>query len=288
MAIAKAYKTEYLRADLSKNQRLYKHKGLTGEGYITSRKSDDDEEYILFSEKEIKDFIWSLEEQLKDKLEKAKREEENAKVKQKKADEQYENAYRNAVDIYAEEVEGIKANCDKKIEKATKECEKAYNEADIYRKKNENLLRICKEKANAERGLQPKKTHTGYVVMVSRQKTYKWSVIYGSGKKKERVTHEADIWETVIQTPFKVDMDAKTVEEEILRTLFSVENDGKFLSKSIGIDIAVWQKYENLEDNNVNICFNRTLQANYKVGYWEIIIWHTLPLGLVPAEMRAS
>lgn len=36
-----------------------------------------------------------------------------------------------------------------------------------------------------------------------------------------------------------------------------------------------------------NTLFSRQLRANYRVGYWEYIIQHTKPLGIVPIEMRA-
>lgn len=41
----------------------------------------------------------------------------------------------------------------------------AQKDAAYQRHLNENLLRISRERANADRGLKPKKEHTGYVVM---------------------------------------------------------------------------------------------------------------------------
>ncbi len=289
----KDYSGKYFKLSTKEYKKVYKHKGITGESY-NEKKSEDAPEYLLLSESEFLALMGKVESFVTDKLQKAKRETDQALIKQKKADEQYDNAYRNAVDMYAEEVKGMNADCDKKVEEAEKGRDDALNEAEINRKKNENLLRIYKEKANAERGLTPKKKHTGYVVMVSRQKGYKWTETYGSGKKKERVTHEAPIWETVIQSPFKTDMDAKTVEEEILKNLFYVEKDGKaegkHLAKHIGIKFTMWQKYETIGDekNVYNICFRKSFQANYKAGYWEIVIWHTFPLDSVPKEMRAG
>ena len=39
---------------------------------------------------------------------------------------------------------------------------------------NENLLRIARERANADRKLKPKKEHSGYVVVVSSEKIYRY------------------------------------------------------------------------------------------------------------------
>ena len=41
---------------------------------------------------------------------------------------------------------------------------------------NENLLRIARERANADRKLKPKKEHTGYVVVSSTEKEYRYKI----------------------------------------------------------------------------------------------------------------
>ena len=45
---------------------------------------------------------------------------------------------------------------------------------------NANLLRISRERANADRGLRPKKVHTGYVVVMSSEK----EIRYKTGRNK--------------------------------------------------------------------------------------------------------
>ena len=36
-----------------------------------------------------------------------------------------------------------------------------------------------------------------------------------------------------------------------------------------------------------NILLQHRLKANYRAGYWELILQHTQPLDIVPADMRA-
>ena len=63
---------------------------------------------------------------------------------------------------------------------------------------NKNLLRIARERANADRKLRPKKTHTGYVVLTSSEKEYRYKIM-----RKE--TAVAGLWETALQSPYSVD-----------------------------------------------------------------------------------
>ena len=63
---------------------------------------------------------------------------------------------------------------------------------------NANLLRISRERANADRGLRPKKVHTGYVVVMSSEK----EIRYKTGRNKLLT---AKVWETVLQSPYSVD-----------------------------------------------------------------------------------
>lgn len=60
---------------------------------------------------------------------------------------------------------------------------------------NANLLRISRERANADRGLRPKKVHTGYVVVMSSEK----EIRYKTGRNKLLT---AKVWETVLQSPY--------------------------------------------------------------------------------------
>ena len=72
-------------------------------------------------------------------------------------------------------------DAEKKIAKNTAEWEKKLaaeqQESALQRGLNANLLRITKERANAERDLKPKKEHTGYVVLTSVEKESRYQHI---------------------------------------------------------------------------------------------------------------
>ena len=152
---------------------------------------------------------------------------------------------------------------------------------------NANLLRISRERANADRGLRPKKVHTGYVVVMSSEK----EIRYKTGRNKLLT---AKVWETVLQSPYSVDFTESQARQLIEEDLLARKNG---LLADVGITmICSGSSYENLiETENWkeikaahNALFSRQLRANYRAGYWEYIIQHTKPLGIVPAEMRAG
>ena len=152
---------------------------------------------------------------------------------------------------------------------------------------NANLLRISRERANADRGLRPNKIHTGYVVVMSSEK----EIRYKTGRNKLLT---AKVWETVLQSPYSVDFTESQARQLIEEDLLARKNG---LLADVGITmICSGSSYENLiETENWkeikaahNTLFSRQLRANYRVGYWEYIIQHTKPLGIVPADMRAG
>lgn len=152
---------------------------------------------------------------------------------------------------------------------------------------NANLLRISRERANADRGLRPKKVHTGYVVVTSSEK----EIRYRGGRNKLLT---AKVWETVLQSPYSVDFTESQARKLIEEDLLARKNG---LLADVGITmICSGSSYENLIETEDwkeikaahNTLFSRQLRANYRVGYWEYIIQHTKPLGIVPADMRAG
>ena len=90
---------------------------------------------------------------------------------------------------------------------ATERAESAHQRA-----LNANLLRIAKERANADRKLKPKKEHTGYVVATSEEREYR----YRDGKKWKK----AKLWETVLQSYYSVDFTEEVARTQIERDLF--------------------------------------------------------------------
>lgn len=219
--------------------------------------------------------------------------EEYDRIVQQKANAEKEAAV--AKSNAAAAIEQADRDAKRKIREAAEETQKekdricqalseAESKIEYWRGLNENLLRISKERANADRNLKPKKEHTGYIVVSSTEKEYRYKV-------DRRHWETVILWETVLQTPYPIDFAEEQAREE---TKELIENDS--LVARIGINMYYDGDYEGLLENSKwndpkleerNIMFKGRLRANYRAGYWEVIFSHTKPLGIVPADMRA-
>lgn len=169
----------------------------------------------------------------------------------------------------------------KELEELNEEIADLEGELEYQQNLNKNLLRINKEKSNAERKLRPKKEHTGYAVISSQEK----EIHYKSGK----MTKNAVAWETVLQSPYSIEFSEEEARNQIYGELLT--NEGGWKLGTIGIRSRHIANYEELIGKlgkgvyERNIAFSQRLRANYKAGYWEYIVMHTLPLEQVPKDM---
>lgn len=171
-------------------------------------------------------------------------------------------------------IQAAKETARKSIEATELELAEAQAEADFQKKLNANLIRICKERANADRKLKPKKEHTGYKIRNSQQKNY----VYRQGK----ASHKASVWETILQTPYVIDFDAQEAKNLIYSEIMDIVN-------KIGITAFKKDKYYQILDKDVqleeNIMFDIRLSRNFTFKYWEITFCHTFALGSIPKDM---
>ena len=182
-------------------------------------------------------------------------------------------------------------DAEKKIAKNTAEWEKKLaaeqQESALQRELNANLLRITKERANAERGLKPKKEHNGYVVLTSVEKESRYKDSYGHPRT-------ITLWETAMETPYTVDFEAEQVRS-LLQELFQEDEDERCPIQKIGITENYPGGYTAMVNDKkwsevyerYNVMLERWLRANYRSGYWELVFLHTKPLAVVPPDMRA-
>lgn len=213
---------------------------------------------------------------------------EKARAEQENRDTRYEadRAIQRAKGEAQRQVQQIDAEAQQRVSDMEGELAAARQEAEYQRGLNANLLRISKERANADRKLKPKKEHTGYVVASSEEREYR----YRDGKKWKKVK----LWETVLQSPYTVDFTEEQARVQIIRELFP-KGEHWPITK-IGITARYGGTYEGmLADNsvsddflqcNVLVAQQQRLRANFRVGYWELVLMHTRPLGIVPSEMR--
>ena len=185
-------------------------------------------------------------------------------------------------------IESTECDAAKDIEYLEKALAAEQKESALQRGLNANLLRIARERANADRKLKPKKEHTGYVVVSSMEKEHR----YKDGNGRWRAVM---LWETVLETPYAVDFCVEEVRH-LIQELFQDDEDGNWLIEKIGITENYPKGYANMiydkdwreEYRNYNVMLERRLKANYRTGFWEMIFLHTKPLAAVPLDMRAG
>lgn len=172
------------------------------------------------------------------------------------------------------------------LEEVGQQLTAARNDAAHQRELNENLLRICRERANSDRKLKPKKKHSGFLVVSSAEREYR----YKAGKDFRTVK----LWETVLQSPYLVDFTEEQARRLIMEGLLQEDEGDLCPMEKLGIAAAYQCKYEDLLQHpddakqvaNQNIMMDERLRANYRAGYWEVLFFHTRALEHVPKEMQ--
>lgn len=204
---------------------------------------------------------------------------------QKKAAASIERVKQEARRRIAQEQE----KCQKALDDLSRELEIVQEESSYFLKLNENLLRIARERANADRNLRPKKEHTGYVVLSSTEKEHRYKI-------DRRNWKTVVLWETVLQTPYSIDFTEEQAREQTKELTGNHDGKGIWLVFRLGINARYNGEYEEMLENKgwsdqqkmeMNIMLKTRLRANYKTGYWEVIFSHTKPLDVVPVDMRA-
>ena len=206
-------------------------------------------------------------------------------IERQNADRQVNEANNNA----AYQIRQVRNQADAEIAEMQGALAQAQKDAAYQRHLNENLLRISRERANADRGLKPKKEHTGYVVMNTQEKKLQ--------RKDHHGYYTITLWETVLQSPYSVDFTEEQARHQICEDLMQHKNDEAWELSKIGIreepDPRFCPSHEYHEImKNENVLVSYQLRANYqakrgeKTGFWDIILVHQKPIPQVPKDMR--
>lgn len=162
----------------------------------------------------------------------------------------------------------------------------AETEAEKSKDLNTNLLRIARERANAARGLKPKRKRSGYVAI---GKIVQGKVPCGT---QGSVTQYSDKWTVTLQTPYSITLPYKLVRELIEGDLTG--EDGPDLLNQMGIlpikdNDRLWKgnyimavlkaKGKEFLDKD-SYLFDFGYAANPQTKYWEIRLVTTGPITL--------
>ena len=178
----------------------------------------------------------------------------------------------------AEENKKLQEKIKELEESLRKETARTINSQELYlqtkdllnveEKKNANLLRISRERANADRKITPKKDHCGYVQMYCEQtkliKTIKKEVTQGMRSRTVLDKISLLVWKYNFQTPYLASFSSDMAKELILKDLkkhllIYDENFGFYDRKS---------EFEASANKYDFFNFSINLKSNSK--YWEI------------------
>ena len=109
--------------------------------------------------------------------------EENIKKLERDYNARIEHYKNSANDKIAE----IRAQADGRVAEAHAEMNKHKDRADNFENANENLIRVATERANAKRGLSPKKQHIGYVFLNIEQYVYNCECYFSEKSDKTKI-----------------------------------------------------------------------------------------------------
>lgn len=207
---------------------------------------------------------------------------ENAELSQKHRNEllsikQEAEAYKNKL---AQEAAA-------KIGEAQKRADAMEKEANRQKQLNENLLRISKERANAKRGLQPKRKHSGYrfVGKIRQIRVVK-------SREKGKATTYALVWTATIETPYAATIPIETITDKVASELAEMlgkisigvlvmTNDEKIMWRGSYTEAVKTCNEQKLRD----VVFDHKYMANAKSGFWEIEITTIKPIAATAAML---
>lgn len=162
-------------------------------------------------------------------------------------------------------------------DEAARRIEVAEAERDRQTNLNNNLLRISKERANAKRGLQPKKKHHGYRFSGKIMQT---KTICGHDKKEGAIY--TAVWTATLESPYNATIPIHQIQDKIFDDLKGTDG---ILSK---LYIKYWTYQDSpviwkgtyadaMKDNESkeNYLFDYKFMINPKSQLWEIQITTT-------------
>ena len=199
-----------------------------------------------------------------------------------------EREYKIAVDNYKksadDKIAKIRTQADGRVAEAHAERDKHKERAEDFENANQNLIRVATERANAQRGLTPKKQHIGYVFLNIEQYIYNHECFI-SGKNKKR-TLKLDCFRVRLQSPYQTNFDLQSVV-----TLTTENFDKKNIYNKLGIEFGFEiDKYDDAEITKLwntekdNFIFKVSYKANFQKGFWEVE-YLTRYMVNVPSEM---
>jgi hypothetical protein len=180
-------------------------------------------------------------------------------------------------------IKNERSEAQKRIEAIQSDLNKATNEIHRLNDLNANLLRINKERANAKRGLKPKKEHHGYMVIDSQQYNY----VFRYWVRAKANSEDFPCWKVRIQSPYNSSIPFDTIHENIYDDSIKIFGSKLGLNSICDVSTYKFQDFKEMWDSDKNFIFKTSYKANIKSGLWEVeyLVKSSIT---VPEDMRTA
>lgn len=181
-------------------------------------------------------------------------------------------------------IKEVETDAGKKLQVVEKRLEEAETEAEREKVLNENLIRIMKERANAKRGMQPKKKNPGYRI------AGKLSQAKASSSYDKK---GADVWTITLETPYDGTIPFDQIKYRIFADLRGSYNGvggilynlEVYCFNAKGMPGILWKgPYDKVLkhcEGKGSCLYDYKFMVNQKSGLWEIQIFTTGPVRLL-------
>lgn len=160
----------------------------------------------------------------------------------------------------------ISEECQQKINSVKSDLNSANGEIERLNGLNQNLLRISRERANAKRGIKPKKEHDGYILLDSTEYTYPLRI----PKKKGYDLRKLPCWKVRIQSIYDASMPFDVIEKNLEEDLLKVFGAKLGVSSLINnFENRKLDYINNLWESDERFIFKTSYKQNFKSGFWE-------------------
>lgn len=200
-----------------------------------------------------------------------------------KNNEVYNTAIKKQQQLSDIRLKEIEDKAQERLESLQRDLDKI--KAELYRVNdlNVNLKRIMRERANAKRGLTPKKAHHGYIVLDSQQYNYIFRY-YVQGNAN---TDNFPCWKVRIQSPYDSSIPYNTVVKDIRDDLIKVFGASLNIKSVLNVDGYSYENFKKEWNSDKNFIFKTSYKANIRSGFWEVEYLVKSSI-FIPEDMRSA
>ena len=185
-----------------------------------------------------------------------------------------EKDYDRRIEVYKksadDKVAEIRKQTDEKVAESQAETEKHKIRANSFENANKNLIRVATERANAQRGLTPKKQHIGYIFLNVEEYVYNCECYIAEKSDKTKIL-KLPCFRFRLQSPYQVSFDLEAVKN-LIRCDFENKKIYAMLGIKMNFNIEDWIEKELINFWNSekdNFIFRISYKANFQKGFWE-------------------